>query len=92
MSGDVTWRGDEEVTRHGARCGRLTGCDAAPIGGEGRWRRDGVSGDAIRCGDEKTHEARRAARSAHPLRRSAKWGRGEAEEGKRERRCDTARR
>ncbi len=93
VSGDAIWRGDEEVTRHGKRCGRLTRCDTAPSGGEGRRRRRGsVSGDVIWRGDEDTHEVRRAARPAHPLRRGAERGRGEAEEGKRERRCDMARR
>ena len=45
-------------------------------------RRGSVSGDAIWRGDEETHEARRAARSTHPLRRGAERGRGEAEEGR----------
>jgi hypothetical protein len=40
-----------------------------------------MSGAAIRIGDEETHEAQRAARLAHPLRRGAKRGRGEAAEG-----------
>jgi hypothetical protein len=43
-----------------------------------------VSGDAIWRGDEKTHEARRAARSTHQLRCGAERGRGEAEDGQRE--------
>ena len=41
-----------------------------------------MSGDAIWRGDEETHEARRAARQAHVLRRGAERGRGEAEEGR----------
>jgi hypothetical protein len=83
---------ERKRTRHGARRGRLTCCDAAPSGGEGRRRRDSVSGDAIRRGDEEMHDTRRAARSTHGLRRGAERGRGEAEEGQRERRCDMARR
>ena len=75
-----------------ARRGRLTGCDATPSGDEGMRRRGGVRCDAIWRGDEETHEARRAARSTHSLRRGAERGRGEAEEGQRERRCDKARR
>ena len=51
--------------KHGARRGRLTRCDAAPSGGEGRRRRGSVSGDAIRRGHGKTRMARRAARPAH---------------------------
>jgi hypothetical protein len=53
--------------------------------------RDVVSGDATWRGDEETHEAQSVARQAHPLRRGAERGRGEAEEGYRERRCDMAR-
>ena len=68
-----------------ARRGRLTSCDAAPSGGKGRRRRGSVRGDVIWRGDEETHEARRAARSAHQLRRGAERGQGEAEEGQRER-------
>ena len=65
--------------------GRLTRCDVAPSGGEGRGRRGSVSGDAIRRGDEEMYEAQRAARSTHVLHRGAEWGRGEAEDGQRER-------
>jgi hypothetical protein len=79
-------------TRHGARRGRLTHCDTAPSGGEGRRRRGSVRCDAIWSGDKETHEARRAARSAHQLRRGAEQERGEAEEGQREVRCDMERR
>ena len=67
--------------RHIPRRGRLTSCDAAPCGGEGRRRRGSVSGDEIWRGDEETHEARRAARSTHMLRRGIQRGRGEAVEG-----------
>ena len=45
-----------------ARGSRLTCCDAAPSGGKGRRRRGNVRGDAVRRGDEETHEARCAAR------------------------------
>jgi hypothetical protein len=48
--------------------------------------------DAMWRGDEEIYEARRAARSTHALRRGAERGRGEAEEGQFERRCDMARR
>ncbi len=75
-----------------ARGSRLTPCDAAPSGGEGRRRRGSVSGDAIRRGDEETQEARRAARQADTLQRGAERGREEAEEGQHERRWDVARR
>jgi len=51
-----------------------------------------VSGIVIWRGDEETHEAWCAARSTHHLRRGAERGRGEAEGGQRERRCDMARR
>ena len=78
--------GDEET--HKARHGGLTSCKLAPSGDEGRQRRGIVSGDAIWRGDEETHEAQRAARSTHSLQRGAERGRGEAEEGQRERRCD----
>ena len=77
--------------RHNARHGRLTHCDVAPSGGEGRRTRDSVSGDAMWRGGEEKREAQRAARSTHVLRRGAKRGRGKADEGQRERRCDMAR-
>ncbi len=41
-----------------------------------------MSGDAIWRGNEEMHEARRAVRSTYMLRRVAKPGRGEAEEGR----------
>ena len=48
-----------------------------------------MSSDVMWRGDEETHEARRAARSTHMLRRGAERGRGEAaERERRERRCD----
>ena len=61
-------------TRHGARRGRLTSCDAAPRGGGGRRRRGSVNGDVIRRDDEETHEARRAVRATHHLGRGAEPG------------------
>ena len=64
-------------TRHNERRGRLACCDAAPSGGEGRPERESVRGDAMWRGDEETHEARRAARSTHKLRRGAKRGQRE---------------
>ncbi len=65
-----------KYTKHSAWHSRRTRY-AAPSGAEGR-RQKGrdVSGDAIMHGDGKTHEAQRAARSAHPLQRGAEWGRG----------------
>ena len=51
-----------------------------------------MRGDVMWRGDEETHEARRAARSTHHLRRGAERGRGEVEEGQREWHCDMARR
>jgi hypothetical protein len=68
-------------TRHGAERGRLTSCDAAPSRGEERRRRDSVRGDMIWHCDEETHDARRAARPAHELRRGVEHGRREAEKG-----------
>jgi hypothetical protein len=48
-----------------------------------------VSGAVSRSGDEKTFEARHAARPTHALQRGAERGRGEAaERERRERRCD----
>jgi hypothetical protein len=66
------------LTAHGNYVGS---CGAAPSGGEGRRQRGSVSGDATRSGDEETHEAQRAARPTHQLRRGAERGRGEAAEG-----------
>ena len=68
--------------RQSARRSQLTGCDAAPSGGEGkRQKGKSVSGDVTRNGDEKTQEAKRAAQPAHQLRRGAERGRREAAKG-----------
>jgi hypothetical protein len=66
---------------HRLRRGAERGREAAA---EGR----GMSGDAIRSGDNKTHKTRHAARPSHPLQRGAERGRGEvAERKRRERHC-----
>jgi hypothetical protein len=49
-----------------------------------------VSGDAIWSGDKELHAARRSARSTYSLRIGAERGRGGAEKGQREVRCDMA--
>jgi hypothetical protein len=81
-------------TRHGARRGRLTSCDAAP--NRGAWRRQkerGVSGDAIRGVDEETKLTQtRGAAGSRAVTRDER-GQGETADRERcERRCKQDRR